>query len=128
MTLGERVRLVRTELLGKISQTEFAEKLGVSRSEIANLEGDLLKKPEGKMPLLLLICEKYSINKEWLLTGEGQMALPVNETDIYIDELVHESNSPFPALIRKILIAYAEAEPNDRPAIDRFVQSIFEKK
>lgn len=130
MTLGERVRQVRTSQPGKPSQTAFAEMLGVSRGEIANIEGDVLKKPEGKMALLLLICSTFDVRKEWLLNEDGPMQLPARQGDMmeYVNELTADSPSPFAELIRAALIAYVDSDPKDRPILDRFAQSILDKK
>lgn len=77
MELHERVRYLRKDIL-KQSQAEFAEVLGTSRDAINNIEGNRLKRPGQKEPLLRLMCEKFSINESWLLTGEGEMLKPVS--------------------------------------------------
>lgn len=77
MELHERVRYLRKDIL-KQSQAEFAEALGTSRDAINNIEGNRLKRPGQKEPLLRLMCEKFSINESWLLTGEGEMLKPVS--------------------------------------------------
>ena len=77
MDLHERVRFLRKNVLNQ-SQAEFAAALGTSRDAINNIEQNRLKRPEMKEPLLKLMCEKFNINEEWLLTGEGEMAKPVN--------------------------------------------------
>ena len=77
MELHERVTYLRKEILKK-SQTDFAAELGTSRDVINNIEGDRLKRPDQKEPLLKLMCEKYNINESWLLTGEGQIRTPLN--------------------------------------------------
>ena len=70
MELHERVRYLRKEIL-KQSQAEFAAALGTSRDVINNIEGNRLKCPEQKEPLMKLMCEKFDINESWLLTGDG---------------------------------------------------------
>ena len=47
MDVSERIRKLRKEHL-KMSQTEFGERLGVSRSVINNLERGVLARPEQK--------------------------------------------------------------------------------
>lgn len=77
MELHERVRYLRKDVL-KQSQTDFAAALGTSRDAINNIEGNRLRRPEQKEPLLKLMCEKFNISEKWLLTGEGDMQTPVN--------------------------------------------------
>ena len=62
-------RIIEIRKCEKLSQTKFAESLGVSRGVIANLERGLT---ELKPPFSGLICEKYHINKKWLETGIGE--------------------------------------------------------
>lgn len=77
MELYERVRYLRKDIL-KQTQSEFAAALGTSRDAINNLEGNRLKRPDQKEPLLRLMCEKFSVNETWLLTGDGEPMKPMN--------------------------------------------------
>ena len=49
----ERIRLLRKDCL-KLSQEKFGKILGVNRSNINNIEGNRLLKPEQKEPLYKL--------------------------------------------------------------------------
>ena len=62
----------------KISQTDFGNGIGVSRGVIKNIDEN---KVEAKPLLIEQICKMYNVNKQWLLTGEGEMfnALTKNE-------------------------------------------------
>ena len=76
MEIYERIRYLRKQVLG-LSQTEFGKRLGVSRSEINNIERNVLARPEQKLSLLKLIAHEFNVREEWLLTGEEPMeALP----------------------------------------------------
>lgn len=72
MELCERVRKLRKEHL-HMSQTEFGEHLGVSRSVINNVELDLLARPDQKLSLIKLMCKEFGVNEDWLLNGTGEM-------------------------------------------------------
>ena len=81
------------------------------------------------MPLLLLICTKFNVREDWLLNEDGPMRHPEPESDLdYINHLVGKSSSPFPELLRLALIAYDNADPEDRPALDRFAQTILDSR
>ena len=54
MEMHDRVRQIRKE--NKLSQDEFAIRLGVSRSVISNIELNRLANPEQKIPLILPIA------------------------------------------------------------------------
>ena len=94
MELHERVRYIRTELLDDMSQKDFADILGVSRDEINNIEGNRLKKPEQKKPLLLLMCSKFNVDELWLLEEIGDPR-PERTKEAEISQLVNEAlNGP----------------------------------
>lgn len=69
MTLGERIRMIRKGIKPKMSQTEFASTLGMSRPAYSMYEIDKVIPPPATKKL---ICEKYNVNERWLETGEGE--------------------------------------------------------
>lgn len=72
-TIGARIKEIRKS--ENLTQQEFADKLGISRANIANYEKDLRTPIEAA---LVLICDKYNINRKWLETGEGKKERPVS--------------------------------------------------
>ena len=74
-TINERFRLVRTSHNKKLSQEAFAREIGLTRSELKNIEYSLT---EPKDFTILQVCQKFHISENWLRTGEGEMMQPVN--------------------------------------------------
>lgn len=68
MEIFERLRILRKDYL-HLSQQEFGETLGVTRSVIKNIELNALAKPEQKEPLYKLICKEFNVNPDWLYNG-----------------------------------------------------------
>jgi len=68
MTINERIREIRCAL--KLSQRVFAKAVYVSNGYLADIE---LGHNEVKDRLIHLISSTFSVNKHWLLTGEGRM-------------------------------------------------------
>lgn len=60
-----RIKILRKNYL-KLSQTEFGERLGVTRSVINNIERELV---ELKEHMLKLICQTFNVNEDWLRYG-----------------------------------------------------------
>lgn len=81
--MHSRLKAVR-EALG-LSQREFGEKLGVSRDVISNLEYNRVRP---KDLLLKHICQLYSVNGEWLQTGNGEMFIDNNMLNKKLEEAV----------------------------------------
>lgn len=77
MTVNERIFDLRKNTL-KMSQTDFAESVGVSRGVIVNLEsGATTPKPQ----FLDLIARVYNVNRAWLETGEGEMFVEMSRAE-----------------------------------------------
>ena len=57
------------------NKTEFAKRLNVSQAFVSQLCSGASMPSERTISD---ICEKFNINKEWLLTGEGEMQTPVS--------------------------------------------------
>ena len=68
MTVNERIKEIRT-ILNK-SQREFAKKVYVSNGYLSEIE---MGNKEANNRLVHLISTTFSVNKHWLLTGEGRM-------------------------------------------------------
>jgi len=68
MTVNERIIELRHTL--KLSQRAFAKAVYVSNGYLAGIE---LGHNEVKDRLVHLISSAFSVNKHWLLTGEGRM-------------------------------------------------------
>ena len=68
MTVNERIIELRHNL--KLSQRAFSKAIYVSNGYLAGLE---LGHNKVKDRLIHLISSAFSVNKHWLLTGEGRM-------------------------------------------------------
>ena len=68
MTVNERIIELRHAL--KLSQRAFSKAIYVSNGYLAGIE---LSNNEVKERLIHLISCAFSVNKHWLLTGEGRM-------------------------------------------------------
>lgn len=94
-------RLKELRQNNNLTQKDFAEKIGISRTYYSNIEN-------GSMPLtpqiLDMICFKFKINKDWLLYGTSDINIPNTDdsallTDKYnmfkdvIDKLILEADS-----------------------------------
>ena len=99
--MKERILRIRKE--SKMSQDAFAEKLGLSKNFIWMLEkGERVPSER----TIADICREFNINKEWLLTGNGDMYdMPEDETAAIVSELLEEDN-PFYELIVGIMKTY----------------------
>lgn len=81
-----------------VTQDNFAEKLGVSRSTIAQIER---KNNLPTIELIVRIVNIYNISGDWILTGRGEMHIKTNSLEEEGEGLKKEniaSNSGFTEL------------------------------
>lgn len=99
--MKERILRIRKE--SKLTQDAFAERLGLSKNFVWMLEkGERVQSDR----TIADICREFNINKEWLLTGNGDMYdMPEDETAADLSELLEEDN-PFYELIVGIMKTY----------------------
>lgn len=66
--MGERIKELRKAL--GITQQEFADKIKVSRNNVAGYEAGTRNPSDA---VISLICREFSVNEEWLRNGTGEM-------------------------------------------------------
>lgn len=69
--MNNRIKKVRKAL--DLTQQQFADSIGVKRNTVATYE---LGRSEPSNAAISLICKTFSVNEEWLRTGEGEMFAP----------------------------------------------------
>lgn len=71
--MHNRLKRLRKEL--DMTQQDFSDKIGVSRSNIGKYETGI---SEPSSAVISLICREFNVNENWLRTGEGDMFLPAD--------------------------------------------------
>lgn len=105
-----------------MNQSEFGNRIGVSRDTVANIEGGRI---EIKDVVVKSICREFGVSEEWLRTGDGEMFGDRSEKeqieaflkDVKVDE---GFKSRFVSML-------AQFGPDDWKALEEVVQSIIEK-
>lgn len=116
MELHERIKELRKNYL-HMSQTDFGERLGVSRSVINNIERNVLARPDQKLSLMKLICSEFNVNEEWLLNGTEPMF--VQPDTFSLDDFVKSKGAT--GLELEIVKTYFELDPEiRRTAMEHF--------
>lgn len=66
--MKDRIRTVRKHY--HLTQSEFGARLGAKQTSVANWETGSRTPLD---PIISLICREFSVNENWLRTGEGTM-------------------------------------------------------
>lgn len=119
--MKERFKLIRKK--EHLSQTEFGKVLGVSRDVIGNIE---YGRVEPKTLLINHLCDVFNVNKNWLLTGIGEMYL-IPEEDKELSKIMLNLSKRNPELY--ILVSKIEKLDNDYlDIINSLVEKLLEKQ
>lgn len=119
-TFGARIQIVIEQ--SGLKKIQFADKMGISSAYVSQLCSDI-RTPSDR--LVADICREFKINRQWLESGEGNMRMAPQEEDLsYINILMQDCRSPFPDLVRAILVAYDRASPAGKQAIDDYIQQV----
>ena len=115
----DRIRILRKTL--GFTQQEFADKIGLSRNFIAQLETGS-KVPSDRT--ILDICKEFSVNEVWLRTGSGDMFLQENkDTQIsqMLDEVIKANESDFK---RRLISALSKLDDDGWDCLEKLVENI----
>ena len=115
----ERIRDLRKNKL-HLSQSEFGNRLGVSRSVIANIELNMLARPDQKEPLYKLICKEFGVNYEWLTSGKGEPYSGELPEDEYTKAVTEIGIKDLQA--RQVIIDYWKLNESDKKLFLSFIQ------
>ena len=74
MTQGERVNEVRKK--SQLTMDQFGERLGVTKTAISYVVNGKRNLTE---QMLKSICREFSVDEEWLRTGDGDMPPKLSE-------------------------------------------------
>lgn len=126
MTFTERVKEIRND--SGLNQSDFAASLGLTRDAYANFEYDRLKNPNAKEPTIKAICKEFSVNEEWLRTGEGEKYIPVDSDDaILAYDLLEGLDDPVIQLIKDIMNTYRKLGENEKKVLKQYVEDLREE-
>ncbi|GEQ22244.1 hypothetical protein CBU02nite_27500 [Clostridium butyricum] len=117
MEIFERIKYLRKSIL-KISQEEFAKKIGLSRSNIGNIEVGRINVTDR---VISDIVNQYNVNNDWLINGTEPMF--VKTSNELVDQIASKYN--FSIAEKQALQAYVELSDSDREKISELIQNIF---
>ena len=121
--MNERIKKIRNSL--NISQTDFAQKLSVSRSAICKMESGENYPSE---QTIKLICNEFSVNEDWLRTGNGEIfksRTREQEIGAFVNEVIELNDDSFE---KKLVSALARLEPKDWECLEAIAKKLLDDK
>ena len=122
IVITNRFRQIRKD--AKLSSEKFAERLGVSRGVISNIEYNRVT--DIKDLYINLVCKEFNVNEHWLRTGEGEPYNNSNE-DIKFMRLLGELAADNDETVRNLIFNINKLNDQDLLAINTLVDSILKE-
>lgn len=120
--IGERIKELRQAL--KLTQKEFAERVGIGQSAITWYE----KGEREPLPSILKnIYQEFNVNETWLRTGEGEMFRPMTRTN-EIAAFVGKALKADDDIKQRVIWALSQLEESDWATINKLIDLIANKK
>ena len=113
MSIGERIRQLRRGL--DLTQKEFGEKINLKSNSIALIEGGRNTSDQ----TIFAICREFSVNEQWLRTGEGDMFLPKSRNEELLAFVEQLAGSDSNDIRLKIATIMARLSSEDWEAVNR---------
>lgn len=113
--MKDRIKKIRKEL--NLTQQAFADKLGIKRNTVATYENGR------NMPIdavVSLICRVFNVNKDWLLTGSGDMFLKIPSDTL--EKLKQEYN--LDDFSYRLICEYLELDETKRDIVKQFFYNV----
>lgn len=113
--MKDRIKKLRKAL--GLTQQEFADRLGISRGNIATYE---TREGNPGSSVITLICREFNVSETWLRTGEGKMFVP-EETDAWEEVVKRRGLSDSDRLLIEKFMAL---KPAEREVVMKYVLSV----
>lgn len=113
--MKERLKKLRKEL--NLTQQEFADRIGISRGNIATYE---TRDGSPGNSVINLICREFNVSETWLRTGEGEMFVKQTEDDelAMVFSAIAASDDD---LIKRIIRAYWKLDDREKAAVKKLI-------
>lgn len=119
--MKERLKALRKEL--RLTQQEFADRVGISRGNIGAYE---VGKNAPSDAVISLICREFHVNEEWLRAGNGEMFVEEtpDEEFMRMAKAVASGDTETDRMIRRTLMYFYEMDDLGRKTLMNFVKYI----
>lgn len=121
--MNERIKQIRTE--SGLNQTDFAKRISVSRSAVCKMESGENSPSE---QTIKLICREFSVNENWLRTGNETMFLESKKNDLIskmLGDVIKADESDFK---RRLVSALSKLDDAGWDSLEKLIDDISDGK
>lgn len=109
--MGERIKELRK--VKGLTQQEFADRLGISRNNIATYETGKSRLGDS---VISLICREFNVNETWLRTGAGEMFTELSKDEEF-DRICLEIQLSDDEFIKSVMRKYWSLDESKKAII-----------
>lgn len=118
--MKDRIKKIRTD--AGLNQTDFAKKLSISRSAVCKIESGENNPSE---QTLKLIQADFSVNENWLRTGEGEPYMPPGDDRAgYISDLLEGKDDEFYDMVVQVVKTYSDLDEKSKAVLREFAKKL----
>ncbi|MCC0637052.1 helix-turn-helix domain-containing protein [Clostridioides sp. ES-S-0001-02] len=119
--LKSRLKEIREDK--KLSQSEFGERIGLSRSQISCYEKGIRDVTERSIKD---ICREFDINENWLKNGEGEKSL-ISEKDSILANALAEITLSDNGTIKEIIVKLCKLDEKYIDLVNKLIDGLMSK-
>mgnify|MGYP004634592667 CR=1 FL=1 len=120
--MSERLKQLRKTL--KLTQQEFADRIGIARGNIGAYE---VGKNAPSDAVISLICREFNVNEKWLRSGEGEMfVIPDDEDAVLVSDLLENTDDVFYQSVLELIRTYKQLQPESQQVLRNVLQQFAE--
>lgn len=120
--MHKRLKQIRSAV--NLTQEEFSKKINMSRSNYGSMEIGRITITERAIND---ICRVFSVNKEWLVTGEGNMFLEI-KTDDQFNKVLAEWLLDSDEVTKRTVLALSQLTREEFEFVSRMLNGLIEQK
>lgn len=123
--MKNRIKQIRNSNPNWKNQDLFASFLGIPKANLSSYETGRRTPTDA---VIQLICEKCSVNEEWLRNGTGEMFQPENKNDEIsklFGNVLKSSDDDFKC---RLINALAKLDDSGWDNLEKLLDTIYEKK
>ena len=109
MDIKERLKMLRKSQL-HLTQAEFADKISMSRSNLANIESGYVNITDRNIKD---ICKTFNVSPLWLVDGEGEIFEQLSKDEEiakFVAKILNEEEESFKRRFIEMLVALSPDE------------------
>lgn len=117
--MHDRIKDIRKAL--DMTQTEFAQRIGIKQNSLANIE---IGRRNASNQVVTSICREFGVNLDYLLHGTGPMFAPKEVTALdRIDQILTGGNE----FVKAVFVELADLSDDEWQMLHDFVQRVMDR-